>query len=121
MDRPGRDFLHEGVHDESDAQQDERDGQELAHVQGHGLLERHLRLLDELDEEAGAEAHRQEDAHEHAPVHLVQFLPVQADEREAQQEIGEPFIELGRMLGFSLSAKFENEAPGKVRHVTVNL
>ena len=87
-----------GVDQETDAQEDERDAQDLAHVQRHALFEGDLRFLDELDEETHAEADDEEDADERPPVGLVKTFPIQPEEEEAQEKVGERFVKLGGML-----------------------
>ena len=101
--------------------EDEGDGKELAHVQGHRLLEFDLRFLDEFDEEPGAEAAQQEETEEEAAVDLVQFVLVDPDHDQAQQQVGKCLVELRGMLGFRLAAQVEDEAPGEGRDVSVDL
>ena len=62
VDDRGRFFRLGGIDQQRDAGDDEGDGEDLAHVQEHRLLELHLRLLDEFDQEAHAEAAEQEEA-----------------------------------------------------------
>ena len=50
-------FFHEGVHQEADAEEHERDGEELSHIEGHIGLEVNLVVLHEFNEEAASEAH----------------------------------------------------------------
>lgn len=118
---PGGQFFGKGIHQEADAQQDKGDAQKLAHVQGHVGLEGHLVVLDELDEEAAAEAHHQENAHEGSAVHLVQTLPIQEHEDNPQQQVGQALIELRGMARDGFPVALEDEAPGKVCRATVNL
>ena len=51
---------------EIEADEDERDAEPLAHVEGHAILEADLILLEELDEEAEGENLRQAEAEEEA-------------------------------------------------------
>lgn len=76
MDGPGGELSGVGVHQEADAEKDEGNAEELTHIQGHIGLKFHLVVLDEFDEEAGTEAHGEEDAHKRAAIHIVQFFPV---------------------------------------------
>ena len=45
----GRDFPDIGINQQPDTCQNERDGQQLSHIQQHLTLELHLRFFDELD------------------------------------------------------------------------
>lgn len=51
---------------EIEADEDERDAEPLAHVEGHAIFEADLILLEELDEEAEGENLRQAEAEEEA-------------------------------------------------------
>ena len=57
--RPG---LGKAPYEQQGPRYNERYAQPLSHIESHSLLERHLVLLDELDEEPHAEKHYQEDA-----------------------------------------------------------
>ena len=105
----------------------------MSHVEKHILLEFHLRVLDELDEEAGTEAADEEPADEEAAVHLVQFLFIDEDEDYAEDEVAESLVELGRMAGKAfgmLSARpvelhplvgaWKTESPRKVGRAAEN-
>ena len=62
---------------EAYSKDDERDAEDLTHVEQHGFLELHLRLLDEFDDESHSEAHNEEYADESAAIDLIQLLDVQ--------------------------------------------
>ena len=49
-------------HEDDNAGKDERDAQQLAHIERHACLKVHLVVLDEFDEEAQGEECYQEDA-----------------------------------------------------------
>ena len=74
MDGAGGELLHESIHQEAGSEEYEGNTEELAHVEDHIGLEVHLVVLYEFNEEAAAEAHNEENAHESAPVHLVQLF-----------------------------------------------
>ena len=50
----------QSTHDEPHAGDDERDAEQLTHVEHHALLKIFLHVFDELDEEAAAEDEREE-------------------------------------------------------------
>ena len=95
MNHRGRFFCLGGIDEQADACDDEGDGEQLAHVQEHRLLELDLRLLDEFDQEAAAEAAQQEEAEEESAVHLVQLVLVDPDHDHAEQQVGEGLVQLG--------------------------
>ena len=99
MGRTGRKLADGRIDEETDTEKDEWDAEPLPHVEKHILLELHLRVLDELDEEAGTETADEEPTDEEAAVHLVQFLFVDEDEDDAEDEVAESLVELGRMAG----------------------
>ena len=72
MHGAGGNLFGVGPDEEAYAKEDEGDGEDLTHVQYHVLFKGNLGVLDELDEDAAAEAHYHEDAYEGAAVHLVQ-------------------------------------------------
>ena len=121
MNRPCRHLLRECIHQDDDARHYERDREELAHVEDHSLLESNLRFLDEFDDEPHSEASDQEKSEEYPARKLVELLPVQPDKDKPQDEIGAGFVQLGRMLGFCLSPKVENESPWEAGDITVYL
>lgn len=126
LDRLGADdgrrlLADEGVNQEAYAQKDERDAQDLSHVEHHVFLETDLRLLDKFDEETAAEAPYHEDADERPAPCLVQTPFVYGHQHKAQEEIRAGLVKLGRMLGLGLAAKFEDKAPREIGHVAVNL
>ena len=124
------------------ADEDEGHTEPLAHVQRHAVLEVHLVLLEELDEEAEDEDFRQTEAEEEAAVigrgnlcvgfrTLAEvgtrgggslFLPalVQPHHAEEEDEIGQRLVELGRMAGHHVHP-LEDESPGYVRRPPDNL
>ena len=104
-------FPDKGIDQEADSKQDERDAEELAHIEDHIIFKCHLRLLDELDQESGTEADNEENADECPPVHLLEAIFVEQDESDSEKEIGQGLVELGRMLRLRLSPEFEDEAP----------
>jgi len=120
-DCTGWNLLGKGIDQKADASDDEGDGKNLTHVEGHAGLEVHLVLLDELNQEAHAKAAKQEDAKEEAAVGLVQTLPIPDDEEETQHEVTQCLVNLGGVLGLCLPVALEYEAPGQVGNATINL
>ena len=90
-------FLHVGIHQEAYTKEYERDGEELAHVEGHVGLEVYLVVLYKLNEEAAPEAHNEEYADKRAPIKFFQPVTVQPDKEESKKEICEGLIELRGM------------------------
>ena len=121
MDNPCRLLLYITIYKEADAKKDERDAQKLTHVQDHILLETNLRFLDELDEEAHAEASDEEGSDEEASVELVQTESVHKDLEHSEEEIAQGLIKLRRMFRLGLAAELEDEAPWKIRDISVDL
>ena len=85
-------LLYECVHQEAYTKEYERDGEELAHVEGHVGLEVHLIVLYKLNEKAAAEAHDKEYADERAPIKFFQPVTVQPDKEESKEEIGKSLV-----------------------------
>ena len=113
-------LLHIGIDKEADAEKDERNTEQLSHVKDHILLEADLRLLDEFDKEAHAEASDEECTDEESPVELRKLVFVHQDLEDSEKEIAEGLVELGRMFRFSLAAELEDEAPWEVCDVTID-
>ena len=93
----------------------------MSHIENHILLETDLRLLYEFNQEAHAETSDKEGTEKEAPVNLVGLVSVKRKQQEAEDEIGEGLIELGRMLWHGLTPEFEDEAPGQGGLIAVNL
>ena len=116
-----RHLADEGINQKANADKNERNTQNLSHVQSHRLLKSHLWFLDEFYQEAHAEKHDEEDADECAPINLVQFEPVHPEEDETENQIAECLIQLRRVFRLGLSAKLEDKAPRKIGNITINL
>ena len=69
-------------------------GEYLAHVEGHGRLERYLYVLGELYEEAEREDERQAQPEEVARAHALRMLAVQPPPHEEEEEVGYGLVEL---------------------------
>ena len=93
----------------------------MSHIENHILLETDLRLLYEFNQEAHSETSDKEGTEEEAPVNLVGLVSVKRKQQEAEDEIGEGLIELGRMLWHGLTPEFEDKAPGQGGLIAVNL
>ena len=96
------------------ADEDEGDAEQLAHVERHRSLEGFLVLLDELDEEARREDEDEEDAEEESLPVFGGGAPVKAHEDEEGGQVAEGLVELGgvaRRLGVGHAAVDEAEAP----------
>ena len=123
---------------EVEADEDEGHAEPLPHVQRHAVLEVHLVLLEELDEEAENEDFRQAEAEEEAAVigrgdgssaglgslaevgarcggrRLLLPAAVEPHHAEEEDEIGQRLVELGGVAGHHVHA-LEDEGPGDVR------
>ena len=120
MHYPSRLLLDVTVDKETYAQKHERDAEPLSHVQDHILLESHLRLLDELDEETHSEASDEECSDKESSVELVKPVPVHQYLEDTQQEVAEGLIKLCRMLWLRLTTKLEDESPWKICDISVD-
>ena len=100
--------------------QDERKTEPLSHIQGHILLKHHLRLLDELYKETHAEKNDEEDADEHAAIHLLQSELVEQDEYDSENQITEGFIKLCRVFRKGFTVTLEDESPRQIGNVSVD-
>ena len=121
VNRSCRHLADEGVNQEADTYENERNTENLSHVQSHSFLESNLRFLDEFYKETHSEKYDEEDADECAPINLVQFEPVHPEEDETENQIAECLIQLRRVFRLGLSAKLENKAPRKIGNITINL
>ena len=121
MDGAGGNLFGVCPDEEAYAQEDKGDGENLSHVQDHVLFKSHLRVLYELDEDAAAEAHNHEQAHEGAAVHLVQIPLVKGVKHKAKEKICAGLVQLRGVAGGRFPVALEHEAPGKVCWVAVNL
>jgi hypothetical protein len=121
MDDSCRLLLDITIYQESYTKKNERNAEELSHVQNHILLEANLRFLDELDEETHAEASDEEGADEEASVELVQTESVHKNLEYTEKEIAQSLVKLCRMLRFRLAAELENEAPWEICDIAIYL
>ena len=118
------------------AQQDEGKGEELSHVEGHGLLEIDLLFLQELDEEAEGEDGGEAEAEIEAGAdgdgrlgcHCLCLVPMAVDDDSAGEddEVGKGFVELGGMAwhGDAIDERLvavEDECPGDIGGLANNL
>jgi len=99
----------------------EWEAEKLTHVECHGLLEAHLRLLDEFDEESHSKEDDEEESEDFASLHLLDSVFIAPHQEETQQDIAECLIQLCRMLRESFASELEYESPWEVSHVTVYL
>ena len=121
MNYHGRLLLNMAIDKESYSKKNERYAEQLSHVKDHVLLETHLRLLDELDEETHSETADEERSDEESSVELRQSVLIHQYLEDSQKEIAEGFVKLGRMLWLCLSPELEDESPRKTCNISVNL
>lgn len=114
-------FSDECINQESDADEDERNAENLSHIEDHVVLECYLRFLDELYEEAHAETYDEEYADECSAIYLLQIELIHAQEHDSENQVAQCLVNLGRMFRFGFAPKVEDEAPRKSGHVSVNL
>ena len=100
----GRLLLYMAVHEESYSEEYERNAEPLSHVEDHVLLEHHLRLLDELDEEAHTETSDEECSDEESSMELRKLVLIHQDLEYSQEEIAQSLVQLSRMLRLGLSS-----------------
>ena len=77
-----------------DTYDDEGDAQQLTHVERHVLLEIHLHLLQELDEETEGEDRGQAIAEKETSPYPTTHLPVEDETHNEDDEIGNGLVEL---------------------------
>ena len=85
-------FPDKGIDQEADSEQDERNAEELSHIEDHIILKGYLRLLDELDQESGTEADNEKNTDECSPVHLLEAIFVEQNQADSEKEIGQGLI-----------------------------
>jgi hypothetical protein len=85
-------LLDKGVDQHGDTREDEWDTKPLSHVEYHIVLESHLRLLDELDEETHSEASDEECADEESAMEFRKSVLVHKYLENTQEEITQGFI-----------------------------
>lgn len=114
-------FSDKRINQESDADKDERNAENLSHIENHIVLECHLRFLDEFYEESHAETYDEEYADECSAIYLLQIELIHAQEHDSENQVAQCFVNLGRMFRFGFAPQVEDEAPRKSGHVSVNL
>ena len=114
-------FSDECINQESDADEDERNAEDLPHVENHVVLECDLRFLDELYEETHTETYDEEYADECSAIYLLQIELIHAQEHDSENQVAQCLVNLGRMFRFGFAPQVEDEAPRKGGHVSVNL
>ena len=106
-------FNHVGASHADYAEDDERNAEQLAHVERHRGLERFLYVLGELDEEAGGEDERYAEAEEEARAHALWLFTVQIPADEEEQGVGQGLVELPGVARSEVYT-LEDERPGHV-------
>ena len=76
----------------ADAEDDEGDGENLAHVEWEGGFESFLHFLGVFDEETGGEDIRQTETEEESRAHLLWHLAVNIPADEEKQGIGDSLV-----------------------------
>ncbi len=105
-------FLQPSPH-APEAQQDEGDAEELAHIEEHAVLEVHLVLLGIFDENAAGEYHEEAEAEEEARADQARTAAVDVPSYEEETSIAEGFVELAGMARQLVHA-LEDEGPGQI-------
>ena len=100
--------------------EDERDAQDLPHIDEHGGLPGFLHFLGVFDEEAGREDACQAEAEVEARAHLLRPLVVEHVADDEEQKIADSLVELPRMARQHVHP-FEDESPGHVGGFADNL
>ena len=81
------------------AQQDERNAQELTHIEKHSILEIHLILLGVLNEDSAGENQEEAEAKEETCAHSLGIFLVEIPSYEEEASITDGFVKLARMTG----------------------
>ena len=107
--------LGEGVDHQADAEQDEGDGEQLAHVHAPALYHVYfpgfLHVLDVFDEEAGQEYPYEEDAGDEPRSLFGVLFPVHPHEQAEERQVAGGFVDLRWVHGYGLAVAFEDESP----------
>ena len=109
-------FSDKRINQESYADEDERNAENLSHIERHSGLEGLLDVLGKLDEEAEGEDERQAKAKEETASSLLFALPIEVPSYEEKQEVGNGFVELSRVAGGLVDA-LKDESPWHIGHL----
>ena len=107
-------FSDECINQESDADEDERNAEDLPHVENHVVLKCYLRFLDEFYEEAHTETYDEEYADECSAIYFLQIELIHAQEHDSENQVAQCLVNLGRMFRFGFAPQVEDEAQGRV-------
>ena len=113
-------FNHVGASHADYAEDDERNAEQLAHVEHHRCFKRFLYVLGELDEEAGGEDERYAQSEEEARAHAFGVFAVQVPAYEEEHGVGYCLIELSGVARHHVDA-LEDERPWHVGGLAYNL
>ena len=103
----------------ADTNQDERDGEQLPHVQEHALLKADLIFLDELNQYAAGEDDGEAVAEEESGADFLLQTPVEPPAEAKGNGIADGLVELARMAGKHVHA-LEDESPRLVGGASYN-
>jgi hypothetical protein len=92
----------------------------LTHIQCHGALEFHLRLLYEFYEEPHAEAADEKPTEVKAAGGFVYPLPIEPEQNKAENQIRQGLVDLGGVFRLGFSAQSKDESPRQRGYITVN-
>lgn len=101
-------------------QRDEREAENLPHIDGEGGLESLLHFLRVLDEEAEREDQRQAKAEVKPRAHLFGVPLVDEEDDEEEAKVGQGLIELPRMARCLVDVS-ENKSPRNIGHLAYYL
>jgi hypothetical protein len=102
------------------ADDDERDAENLSHIQRHARFECHLNVFGVFDEEAEGEYQREAEAEKEACADLFGVLAVEIPADEKEHRIRDCFVQLTRMAR-AVVHLLEDERPRHVRNLADNL
>ena len=106
-------FRHFRAEHADEAERDEGQAEQLAHVEEHRGFELFLYVLGELDEEAGGEYQCDAEAEEEACADALRLLAVEVPADEEEQGVGYGLVELSGVARKQVHA-LEDERPGHV-------
>ena len=105
----------------SNAQHHERYAQPLTHIKHHPLLEIHLHLFAELNEETEGKDGGQAVAEEVSGADTLGIFLVDNPSYYKYNKVGNGLVELCRMAGELFTVAYKDKSPGKVGSLAHNL
>ena len=113
----------EAIDDKAYAYENERDAENLPHVESHAGLEVDLVILDEFDNETYPEEGYEEYAENGTPLEFFKTVSVQCEQGESENHVTQGLIDLCRMMRLAVPMRIthKHEPPRQVGDGTVNL